>query len=456
MRWLLYHNFRILYRLSRWIGGRLSPAGAVLGGGLLGAAVFGLDTRQTLAFQVAALLACLLATAIVCSLRFRPGLRIERLLPAQATSGQPCRYRLRIHNPGRKLQRDLLLRDELASPLPTLAQFRAAREGAGRQRNWFDRVVGYPRWVESIRQRRGADTQVLALPDIAPGDTITVSVTITPCRRGHLRFTSVKLMRPDPLGLVYAVCTAALPASLLCLPERFAVPALVASGRRRYQPGGESLASAVGDSQEFASLREYRPGDPMRHVHWRSFARTGKPVVKEFMDEFFDRNALVLDPGQVDTDPAAFEDAVRIAASFADARQGRDALLDLLFIGSGAERFTAGRALAGALQMLEVLACVQAGAGRFDTLAALVRRHVGSLSGVIFVLLDWDPARQALVQAVRAHGLPVRVFLVAADTAVPGPGPHAADGQLVRITPGTAREALLRLPESAGTGARAA
>jgi uncharacterized protein (DUF58 family) len=55
------------------------------------------------------------------------------------------------------------------------------------------------------------------------------------------------------------------------------------------------MASNIGQSEEFVSLREYRRGDPPRHIHWRSWAKAGKPIVKEFEDEFFVRHALVLD-----------------------------------------------------------------------------------------------------------------------------------------------------------------
>jgi len=64
MRRLLYRNFRLLHRLGRWLARRFTPLGSVVAGGALGAAIFGLDTRQTLAHQIAALLACLLLVAL--------------------------------------------------------------------------------------------------------------------------------------------------------------------------------------------------------------------------------------------------------------------------------------------------------------------------------------------------------------------------------------------------------
>src|SRR5204862_6450540 len=106
------------------------------------------------------------------------------------------------------------------------------------------------------------------------------------------------------------------------------------------QHGGVALASAIGESEEFVSLRDYRPGDPLRRIHWRSWAKAGKPVVKDFQDEFFVRHALILDTFTEPDDLAVFEEAVSVAASFACTVDTQESLLDLLFIGPQAFTFT--------------------------------------------------------------------------------------------------------------------
>ena len=77
--------------------------------------------------------------------------------------------------------------------------------------------------------------------------------------------------------------------------------------------GGVSLAASVGDSEEFIGLRDYRPGDPLQKVHWKSFARTGKPIVREFQDEFFERHALILDTSSSRGEDAVFEEAIAVS-----------------------------------------------------------------------------------------------------------------------------------------------
>ena len=63
--------------------------------------------------------------------------------------------------------------------------------------------------------------------------------------------------------------------SVLILPKRYELPPIQLGGASQYQPGGISLASSVGESEEFLSVREYRRGDPLRHIHWKSTSRTG-------------------------------------------------------------------------------------------------------------------------------------------------------------------------------------
>jgi hypothetical protein len=174
-----------------------------------------------------------------------------------------------------------------------------------------------------------------------------------------------------------------------------------------------ALASSVGQSEEYVALRDYRHGDPLRHIHWRSWARVGHPVVKEFEDEFFVRHALVLDTFTDYQNGEVFEEAVSVAASFACTLPTQESLLDLLFVGPQSYCFTAGRGVAHVDQMLEILASVGACTDQpFHALEHLVLGHVKAVSGCICVLLGWDEPRRSFVGKLRALGLPVRVVVV--------------------------------------------
>ena len=50
-----------------------------------------------------------------------------------------------------------------------------------------------------------------------------------------------------------------------------------------------------GFSVEFAEHRQYRPGDHIKHLDWKVFARTGRFYVKQFEEETNLRSVIAID-----------------------------------------------------------------------------------------------------------------------------------------------------------------
>ena len=441
MRRVAYRLFRSTSTFQYRLGRQLTPAGKFALAALVAAAVIGFDTNRTVGYQVFTLLAALLSVSTAWSAVFRVRLRVRRVLPRFVTVGEPATYRVVIRNETARPQRGLVLIEDLADFRPSFDEFLDAREPGEERRNWFDRRVGYPRWAWLVARKRGGAIAPRPLPTLPPGDAGEVAVELLPLRRGRVAFAAVTIARPDPLGLVNGLVTIPLPGSLVVLPKRYAMPDVALPGARRYQRGGVALASSVGDSEEFAALRDYRPGDPLRRVHWRSAARVGRPVVKEYQDEFFVRHALVLDTFAERAESDVFEEAVSVAASLACSIQTQDSLLDLLFVGPETYCFTAGRGLGHTDRMLEVLAGVRPCRDRpFHALHRAVLERYTSLSGCIAVLLAWDQPRQDFVRQLRALGVPTRA-LVVSDAAAPavGPGDEVHRLEVGRIAEGLAR-----------------
>jgi uncharacterized protein (DUF58 family) len=412
-------------------------------GVLGGAAAVGLDTSRTVAYQVFSFLLALVVISALGSLGFRARLGVRRVLPRHATVGEPLTYRLLIRNESGRLERGLVVLEDLADPRPSLDEFVRSREPGEERRNWFDRSVGWYRFTWLASRNRRALVRPQPLGPLRPRGEIDVRIPLTPLRRGPLRFTGVTIARPDPLGLTHALLSLPLPQTLLVLPRRYPVPRLPLPGARRYQPGGVTLASAVGESDEFVSLRDYRHGDPRRRIHWRSFARVGRPVVREYQDEFFVRHALVLDTFAAD-ESDVFESAVSVAASLACSAETEDSLLDLMFVGPEAHVFTAGRGLGHTESILEVLASVMPCRDQpFAALHRAVVARAAALSGCLCVFLAWDAPRRDLVRHLRALGLFTRAFVILpADAAQDGA--HAGD-EVHRLVVGRLAQDLARL-----------
>ena len=448
-RRFLILNFRVVHALSRWSRKRFTGPGRVVLGAMLAAGVLGFDTRQNLSYQAFSLLLALVTVALVSAALLRTRVHASRSLPATVTAGQPFTYQVVVGNRGADKQRDLRLFDELRLQQPTADEFDTLRGPGEARLNWFDRMAGYPRWAWLVHRRAGARIPEVDVPALNAGAETAVKITAVPLRRGPIRFGDILVSRPDVLGLCKAVERIPAPGDLLALPRRYQVPPAGLPGHRRYQRGGVACASQVGDSDEFVSLRDYRPGDPRRHIHWRSWARTGRPVVKEFQDEFFVRHALILDTLARPQDTERFEEAVSVAASFVAGPLPNDALLDLMFLGAKPYRFTAGRSLGTVSHFLQVLACVEpVRAQSIRALERSVAAHAAELSGCICVLLGWDADRQRLVRSLRCHGVPVRVLVITEkdDTVPLAPGPMADAPQMLHaLQVGQIQQGLDRL-----------
>ena len=405
---LSYRVFRIGSWVRYTVPRRFTAAGILALASLGVTGAIGIDMDQTVAFQGLALLICLLAVAMVAAWFFRGRFSAHRWLPRFGSVGQPLRYLVTLHNHNNRRLEHLDLFENLADPRPTLNEYiDGQKEQARARRGWFWRLGSRSPDV------RRAVTGPAAVPTLPASGQTEVHVELMPLKRGPLRFTGLTVAQPDPLGWFRGFIRVALPQTVLILPKRYPLPAFSLPGTRQYQQGGVVLASAIGESEEFLSLRDYRPGDPLRHIHWRSWARTGRPIVREFEDEFIVRHALILDTFAKPAQREAFEEAVSVAASFACTVDTQESLLDLLFVGSHAVCFTTGRGLGQAEQALEILSSVQpCRTQAFVVLRELVMRHAGAACGCIVILLAWDEARQELVRGLRALGLPLVILVV--------------------------------------------
>ncbi len=420
----LYWVYRVTstarYRARR----RLTVAGWMVIIGLISSLMMGSDTENTVIYQAVPILLFMFISAVAFSWFFRARFSATRLLPRFGTVGRPFYYRVMIKNLTNTTQSDLAFLENLSDPRPAYSDWKNAYRADNRK------IRPFSASARRANRHQLAVVKESPVPAMTPKSEVEVRVELEPMRRGIIRFSGVTLARPDPFGLFRAFATVPLPQTALILPKRYPLPPIALPGAMKYQEGGVAMASSIGRSDEFVSLREYRRGDPYRHIHWRSWAKTGKPIVKEFEDEFFVRHALVLDTFSDDPRSEAFEEAVSVAASFASTLISQESLLDLLFVGAQAYCFTAGRGLGHADQILEVLASVRISPeAPFTKLENLVVQHTGAVSGCICVMLAWDEPRRKLVEKLVTIGIPTMVLLVVE----PGTKPDLGGAQFADI-----------------------
>ncbi len=424
---LVYRCYRLFSRGQDWGQRRFTPLGLTLLAGLAMAVAVGANTEQSIGFQIVMIILCLLLIGIVWALFFRGSFQVERVLPRFGCVNETLNYRVWLQNDSDKEQRGLQYLEEFHYSVPDFDEFYERLRPSK-----YNRTFRLSSPLPGVLQARTKAYDIAPLP---PRGRVQVTGNVTPLKRGALHFRNAIICRADPLGVFRSFRRVPAPQTVLILPKRYMIPNLSLPGTTKYQHGGVSLASGIGESEEFTALREYRRGDSLRRIHWRSFARLGKPIVKEFQSEFFVRHALLLDTFCNVALDDVFEDAVAVAASFACTIPDQDSLLDLMFVGPKTVCLTAGRGVGHAAQMLEILAAVKPNReAKFNELGSMVLRHSNDLSGCILVLMAWDEPRRELIRQLKTLQIPQHVMLMVrpGETAHVDRGP-AAD-QPTRMT----------------------
>ena len=403
-------QYRRVYRFDNWMRRHFTFTGHLVITFMIAAAVFGINTKQSTTYQLFVFLLVLLVFALLNSRFTRLKVTLARRLPRYGMVGEPLRYSVTLTNLTSRTYDRLALCEQLSETLPCTTQLKEFYRLD--KQPWFKQGVSFRRWLRYLAYRRGGVIAETALPELAQ-TPLQIKISFIPTRRGTITFADSYLAKPDLLGLFRHLIVLKAPQSCLVLPKHYPIKPLTLAGKRKYQAGGVALANSVGNSCEFMSLRDYQHGDPLNNIHWKSFAKYGKPIVREYQDEYFVRRALMLDTFTGDAAVEQFEAAVSVAASIALNEQQNEALLDLMFVGLQTYCFTAGRGVNQLPHLQEILAAVQSSEqGSFAQLQQAVLARAGLCSSLVCVLMHWDQARQDLIKQLLARDLPVAVFLL--------------------------------------------
>jgi uncharacterized protein (DUF58 family) len=182
------------------------------------------------------------------------------------------------------------------------------------------RVALGARWMPllspTIRIDVAGRTRSLRLPWVPPGRERAEDLALPVLPRGVHVVGPVIHERTDPLGLLRRRTVRAERRELLVRPVLTRVPALD-PGLINDLDGAPSRHAAASDLA-FHTLREYVPGDDLRHVHWRSSAKADTLLMRQYVETRRSRATVLLDHGADSyAGDAEFEVAVSVVASLA-------------------------------------------------------------------------------------------------------------------------------------------
>jgi uncharacterized protein (DUF58 family) len=355
-------------------------------------AAFAVDVTHTQVY----LLLSVLVSVILASLIVSPSLRLPELS-------------LRVHAPSRVFvgaEASFVVECARTAPGPSTSLLRV--EGPF--------LPYFGRWL----------TRPAPMADVGYGASSSAILKARFSERGDLTLGRFRVSALVPLGLASGPPLQSAPVRLRVVPRPANVLRLGMALATRHQPGGIALASKTGESMDLRGVRPYRKGDRIRDLSARTWARTGKPAVREYQEEYFTRVGVVLDCVAPRRRSARSEDAFEAAVSLTAgvvAHLGRgDALVDLLVTGGEIHALTLGRSLGFLEQALDHLAVaeMEPSVDRARLLEQLAP-YLTRLSAMVMVVDGWDDAREAFLRAVEKSG--VRVHCVAVGGPVSASAP---------------------------------
>ncbi len=334
-----------------------------------------LDVRFTQGHQLFAMLVgLLLASLLVRPLFGSRGLRVTVRSPQRVAVGAPARFDLLLENGGHR----------------RLTSLRIERPFLPWDGSWQNEVKG--------------------VAELPPGERTQVTANATFVARGEHHLDHFEVGALVPLGLAIGPKRVSSGVRFLVVPQVANVVALRLV-HRIPERRGQTIPSRHPGQAEIAGVRPYRAGDELRHLHARTWARTGQPHVRQYVDEREDRVAVAVLVDGAEAGEHVKEAALSLAAGVAARLAFHAGGIDGLLVNEewfDVEPRTGTRALDRVLDRLGVHELTK----RPCTPGAQLRPRLSGISSLVLVSSGATPAAREVVDLAARRGTPCRWAIV--------------------------------------------
>ena len=250
---------------------------------------------------------------------------------------------------------------------------------------------------------------------LAPGEEAEELFAIPTQKRGVVKVGPVSVVRGDPLGLFERAHRRDDPVDLFVHPRTVLFDGQSLGYLRDLE--GLPAADLSRDDVSFHALLEYQPGDDLRHVHWRSTARTGTMMVRQYEETRRSHFVIGLSRSSGDYSTAEdFELAISAAGSI-----GLRALRDSQRVDMRVQ----GRELPAGTgkQLLDSLSAVENSKPRDGGIAELAGAVSATmpLASVVVLVCGSEVRSDDLRLACSRLPFGARALAIVADTTAPAP-----------------------------------
>jgi uncharacterized protein (DUF58 family) len=249
---------------------------------------------------------------------------------------------------------------------------------------------------------------------LKPGGNLIIQRRILASKRGYFKLGKITIIGGDPAGLFARRKRFVLPEDIMIFPE---------SVKLSYMPiriKKQIIASVTGRpigisgiGQEFFGVREYRPSDGVRFIHWKSSARHRKLMVKDFeanaptsVSVFLDTRGKFIGEDRFDNN---FEYLIKTASSMVNYLAGM--YCRLFFATSYMDReiwFTQGEAFGIKDRIMNTLAMIEPSDVPFEKLLNSEMNYLRPNSILYCLTLSESPGIKKCFDLLIERGIDVR------------------------------------------------
>jgi uncharacterized protein (DUF58 family) len=296
------------------------------------------------------MLSALLISGIVSGTMLQ-GLRVRRLVSGQGAVGEPLTVRYALTNSNRLV------------PAFGIHVEERPETGSG----------GWPRLMGPA---------AAWIMHLGPRETVHGEAVFWPHSRGEARFDRLRIWTTFPFGIIKKSITISQPQHTLIYPLLYRLrPHLLSA----LEPKGESgfkVSSQTGAGDDYYGMREFRPGDSMRHIAWKRTACLDQLVCLERTRPTPPRLRVIVNlttptdriprGREGDPSPRTMEErAISLAASIADAADRQGFEVGLSLPGTGAPDLLIRRGHWHRSKIMSALAAIDLDAPRSTRRGAL-------------------------------------------------------------------------------------
>ena len=250
--------------------------------------------------------------------------------------------------------------------------------------------------------------------ELRPHEVVEITYTVVPQVKGEYAIGPVLMRAREPLGLRFAEDISFSEAVLVVAPRMEDVRKVRVVPRRVRALMGQVRSRQIGLGLEFFSLRDYQPGDEIRHVNWKATARRDKLLTNEYEAERSGDAILILDArGESEVGPVARSTTelgvtavVSLASKILETRNRvglvvQREVLDWIYPGYGKKQL---------YRIVDALVHVRAGGEwPFEHVAWVLGRFFPQDAQIIIVSPLRDATALDVIADLRGHGFDVLV-----------------------------------------------